>query len=1148
MKKQRNTGSWCPPLPKFDLKMKLTALLVLTALFGLQANNSYSQKTKISLDVKNMSVASVIDEIESTTDYRFVYITKYVDIDRKVSLKVRRERIKKVLGILFDMTDTDYTVEDTQILLTYKDKSEEITTEKKETTILGAQQAEISGKVTDKDGVPLPGASIVEKGTSNGTQTDFDGNFSLELVGEDPVLVISYIGFAAKEVQVNGQNTINVTLLADTANLDEVVVIGYGTVKKSDLTGAVASVSQKEIQDVPVASIDQSIQGRAAGVTVTQTSGAPGAGISIRIRGGNSISGGNEPLYVIDGIPVYSNNNLFQPGDGSFNVGEGQNALATLNPGDIESIEILKDASATAIYGSRGSNGVVIITTKKGEAGKPKFSFNTYTGFQEVSRTLDLLVGSEHLAFKNEQLVNLGIPVRYGVPDGRFPMPLDEYGATDWQDEIFRTAVITNHQLSVSGGSENSKYFISGSYFDQEGTIINSGFKRYSLRINMDNKLSDRMTLTNSLSLSRSQNNPTIDAGGEGVLTNALRFTPALPVFDEDGNYSINVGPGSGLSQMVNPVQLARETINEIETDRVLANFALDYELVNNLKLRVSVGGDIVSSQRRLFFPNNFEYATLAVNENGSAVSSFTRSTNLLNENTLSYKYEINPDNVFDFLAGITFQSQEIEISTAQTNDFVTNVNGPDNLSVGASPQPTITQREKWGLNSYLARVNYNHKNKYLLTLSGRLDGSSRFGENNKYGFFPSAAFAWRVSEESFFGESETFSSLKFRASYGITGNQEIGLYQSLARLGTLRTVFDNGANTPIGVFPQNVANPDLRWEKTAQFNVGLDMSFFKNRVQLSADYYNKKTEDLLVAIELPATSGASSALSNIGSLRNEGLEFTLNTRILDGEFSWQASGNLAWNRNEVLDIGVNDDIILSADGIGSSNIITRGESVASFYGLVWDGVWQDQAEIDASGIAPNANPGDWKFKDVNGDGVFNEADDRTIIGDGLPDLVYGFTNDFSWKGLDLSIFFQGVSGNEILNLNRRSLEDGQPNFNMLTTVRNRWTVDNPSNTNVRMAARHPNTASTFLIEDGSFLRLRNVTLGYNIPMKSERLKSFISSARIYVTGQNLWTITDYRGFDPEVNSEGQDNVLSGIDYGTYPKAVSYILGIDVSF
>ncbi|AYQ35625.1 TonB-dependent receptor [Runella sp. SP2] len=993
----------------------------------------------------------------------------------------------------------------------------------------------LKGKVTDAEkGDALPGVSVLIKGTTKGTTTNVNGEYSLPIPDNGAVLVFSFVGYEPQEMAIGNQTQLNIALKADIKALSEVVVVGYGQVKKSDLTGSVATVAVEEIKKVAVTSLDQALQGRAAGVQITQNSGAPGGSTTIRIRGGNSIQGDNEPLYVIDGIPFKND------GAGS---GASFNVLSTLNPSDIESMSVLKDASSTAIYGSRGANGVVIITTKRGKAGKSTINLESYYGVQQVRKKYDVLNGREYAQFVNDANTN----------EGRAPVytqaQVDAFGeGTDWQNEIFRSAPISNYQLSMSGGDERTQYALSGGYFKQKGIVTNSDFDRYSLRLNLDRKLTNRLKVGNSLTVNRTVTNQSRtdgDLGSAGLVTiAALQFPPILPVYNPDGTYLITSPALSFTAD--NPAALARESQNTTTALRVFGNVFGEYQIMEGLSFKVLLGADAIIQKRDSYLPRSVASGLAQ----GGAASIFNgQSMTWLNENLLSYTKSFGVHNI-SALIGYTQQANRTENNTAASRNFVNDNLNSGNLGAGSVPLVPSSGIGTWGLQSYLARINYGYKDKYLFTASFRADGSSRFGANNRYGYFPSAALAWRVSEEDFLKNARVISDLKLRATYGSTGNQDgIGNYPAYSLLGTQNYIFSNAVSTGIG--PSQIANPDLSWETTTQADLGIDVGFFNNRITLVADLYLKRTKDLLLNVTVPSTSGYSSAIQNLGKVENKGIEFSLSSRNIDKAFKWNTDFNFATNRNTVLDIGGAPQIFAGqvaniAQNV-NSGVIRVGEPLGSFYGYVTNGLYQTTDELAALSDPQARKPGDRKYADLNGDKKIDD-NDRTIIGRAQPKFLGGISNSFSYKGFELTLFLQGVYGNNILNANRFELEYLNGTNNQNQDMLNRWTPTN-TNTDIPRASttRPANRISSRQIEDGSYLRLKNAQLAYNLPasvIKALNIQSF----RVYVTAQNYLTWTKYSGYDPEVNRFGQDSRSQGFDYSSYPAAKTLLLGINVGF
>ena len=1002
---------------------------------------------------------------------------------------------------------------------------------------LYCQQRTITGTVTDSfDGSTLPGVTIHVKGTNTGTTTDVDGKYTISIDDSVKILEFSFVGMQTERREIGKSLVINIRMESDNINLDEIVVIGYGAVKKSDLTGSVASVDMEKLDRIPANSLDQKMQGRVSGVQVTSLSGQPGGATSVKIRGGNSIMAGNEPLYVIDGILMESQQNFSWIGS------PAENGLSSINPNDIESMEILKDASATAIYGARGANGVVIITTKKGKSGKDKISFGAYWGLQKKASSVDVMNAAQFAKLYDEAGYNAN-PDTYNP---LYPNPDSLGEGTDWQSEIFRDAPVQNYQLSFAGGNERTQYALSTDYFVQDGIIQGSDFTRLSFRVSVDHKVNKKLKIGSSISYTKTQNNTvsTDTPGGffPGVVNTSLTFNPTLPVFDTDGNYTLT-DPNAD-AWLDNPVAVTQIVDAVSNINRIIGNAYLEWEIIEGLKFRSSLAADIYFQTQDMYTPRTVYSGSF---NDGQARYANMNMQTILTENTLSYDKTFNTIHRLNLVGGFTFQKNTnrsfIEIATKFPNDIL----GYYGIEYAENMPSIFTGFAESAIASYLGRVNYNLKEKYLFTITGRIDGSSRFGKNNRYAFFPSAAFAWRLIQEDFIKQTGIFSDLKLRLSYGRSGNDRISDYAYIRTIAGTDYYF-NGGYPASGFAPNTPGNDNLKWETTNQFDVGIDMGFIKSRIVFTADYYYKKTSDLLYNSELPFTTGYVAHLENIGSMRNSGFEFTMRTANLVNAFKWNTDFNISFNENRILDLG-GESMYVSNDTyklkIGSWAVIQEGEQMGSFYGLEADGIWQLDEVEDAS--IYGSEPGDFKYIDQNNDGVI-DADDRKIIGHALPKFFWGMNNTFSLGNLSLDIFIQGQHGNQILNSNRFELESGNGLSNASIDMLNRWTPENPSNEYPR-ANRNADYLhmSDRYLEDGSYVRIKIISLSYNLPSKwMSAIK--IDNARIYVTGENLFTFTDYTGFDPEVNRFGFDNTRMGYDYGGYPSSKTYIIGLNINF
>ncbi|MCL7764860.1 TonB-dependent receptor [Polaribacter sp. Z014] len=983
----------------------------------------------------------------------------------------------------------------------------------------------VTGSVTSKvDQQPILGANIIIAGTTTGTSTDFDGNYQLKVKSGD-VLQFSYVGFASKSVTFTNQKTINVALDEDASLLEEIVVVGYGARKKSDITGSVSSVTADELNAFPVLDAAQAMQGRAAGVVVQSNNGGePGAPISIKIRGNTSIGASSDPLIVVDGF-----------------IGA---SMPQAN--DIKSLEILKDASATAIYGSRGSNGVIMVTTKKGRNGKMVVEFNSTFAVQTTANRLDLLNADEFATY--QKIID--------------PLYTQGTADTDWQDLIYTTGATQNHQFSFSGGSDKINFYASGNYFKQDGIIVNSGFEKMTFLSNIDAQISDKLKLGMNLFGSRgtkngvaTQSDGSVTVGGDDVISLAMRFAPDLGVTDSQGVFTTNsVG-----DPVDNPYAVATERQDETKTDNFRINFYGNYDILENLAFKSTFGLSTKNATRGIYQPSSL--IITASNEGGKASLANTRTTNFLNENYLTYKKEIGKGDL-TLLAGISYQKNVAEYFRAAGNGFIS-----DSFSYYALDKATTLLQpdsylQEYEIQSQFGRVNYDYDDKYLITATVRRDGASNFAANHKYAIFPSAALGWKVSNENFLKENETISNLKLRASYGITGNPSIPPYGSLAKLSSLYA--SSNGQTVNAISTDQAANPDLKWESSYQTNLGVDLGLVNNRIKLSLDYYNIDTKDLILTnAGIPEIFGNTNtaSLANLGEINNSGIEIALNTRnISNDNFSWNTDFNLSANKNKVIKLVKGADVFnngapsyLSSSGTTRTNVLREGEEVGLFYGYDYAGVYQGGALPEGTAVTAGSVAGDPLFRDVEADGVIN-AEDRTIIGNPNADFTFGITNNFSYKNFDLSIFFQGSQGGEIFNMTNVVLYNGDANTTR-DNLNNAWTPTN-TDTNIPRIGNNSNREfSSRFVEDGSYIRLKNIALGYNFP--SEVIENLgIDNLRLSVSAQNLLTITDYSGLDPEVNYAGSSsgnanqsaNTVSGFDFGNYPTVKSVNFSLNIKF
>lgn len=996
-------------------------------------------------------------------------------------------------------------------------------------------QSVISGKVIDSDNTELIGVSIQVKGLNQGVTTDSKGSYKIT-VPLNSTLVFSYVGYQAKEVVVGNQTLINIVLENSDNNLNEVVVMGYGTVKKSDLTASVSSIKGDVIKEFPVTSIDQALQGRVAGVQITQSSAAPGGGLSVRVRGSNSILSGSEPLYVIDGLPIYPDNSAIGTGGNR----QAASALAMLNPNDIESIEVLKDASGTSIYGSRGANGVVMITTKRGKSGNTKVSYDGSYSVQSMARPIEVLRADDYMRYINTLEVSQGGKERYNSSQ------ISAAGAgTNWLDEITRTGGIQSHQLSFTGGTKNTRYSVSGNYLGNEGIIKNTDFRRFGARVNLDNDfLKDRATLSNSWSFTNtiSNNVPTDRGGPGGIIITALGLDPTVSVFDQAGQYNY---PSYDGRFSINPLAEAMEGIDKDNTNRLLGTTAITFKIIDGLTFKTSLGLDIVNANRTSFYNKS----TRLGRQNDRELGKFSRNVNnIIFENVFNYNKTIAKNHNIGVTLGHSSQRETNTFMGVNTWGLPSDDVNSLNLQNGAKPQIPFSGRQQWALESLIGRVNYSAFDKYLLTLTVRRDGSSRFGPNNKWATFPSAAVGWKIVNEDFFqksGLSKIFSDLKLRASYGITGNSNIPPYQSVSGLRTFNYVL--GDQLAAGYAASNIPNADLKWESTAMTDIGLNATLLNGKLDVSADWFSTKTTDLLLYVSIAQSTGFSTILLNSGSLTNKGMDFEVNYKLLSKkDLKLDIGGNISFVRNKILDLGTSTPYFAGSPsghlGIDGS-WVEAGNPIGVWRGFEYVGLFG----TDAEAASYSAKAGYPKYTDVNNDGKYT-SDDYKIIGNPNPKFTFGVNSTLKYKNFDLGIFVRGVQGNQVRNLQQSEMADGVQKINQIGNIlTDSYSANNTSASRPIIDGRRDFISfrkSSFFIQDGSFIRLQNVSIGYNLPIKT----NYFNSARVSLSGQNLFLITKYTGFDPEVNNGGQSNLNRGDDYDAYPRAKTFTLGLNLGF
>lgn len=1178
----------CHDLMLSIMKISVTqfAIALLFSSFAF-SNGSAAQgvlDSEVTIKVENIRLKNALGKLEKLTGTKFAYSPDIVHDLKKVTVSADKQKLGDVLSNLLNPMGVSYEVIAGRISL-FKTPTDLNATTAQDFEY--SDLVDVSGTVTDESGVPLPGVNIFIKGTTIGTTTDVAGRYSLNIEEPDAILVFSFIGFEMQEVSVDNRTEINVTLKQDVRALEEVVVVGYGTQRKSDLTGSVGTVKAEEIQQRQAPTVSQALAGRVPGVAVTVNSGRPGGQSNVRIRGFSSISTSNNPLYVIDGVimPVGTQT------DGSYSL---NNAIDNINPSDIASIEILKDASATAIYGARGANGVIIITTKRGSTTGGTVSYDMQLSVPTIGpNRVEMLNAQEFLDVEQLGWDNIKVydPAGWdpnGGPNGTGSHssgrqdPQDARAAltdigvyslfdangnplydTDWLEASTQNKLSQNHQLSFTGGNADNSYGIYLGYRDDNGLLLNSYLTRYSARFVMDSQIKPWLKAGGSLSYNKQAEN-IVDYGTGGLntvrmITEAL---PILPVQYPNGVYSHNKNYSASIEGGQNPVdQILKNTYN-LNSQNLLGNLYVNITLAEGLELRSTVGVNILDRDRHRYngrpAPQTPTYVNTA-NERGTARVRSDQETLWSFENYLTYNKQFADIHSLTAMVGTSLQETDIYFFQASSRNFISdffqtnNIGGAQDFAVDSPP--VSSGKSRFAFNSYFGRVNYGLRDKYLLTVTGRVDGSSKFGESNKYAFFPSAALAWRVSEEPFLSGNSIISNLKLRASYGLTGNSEIATYSSLPTLRVSTGVINNAR--VLGVATNRLGNEDLKWEKTAQSDIGVELGLFDNRIAIEADFYYRKTTDMLLSAPLPVTSGYSTITRNVGSMENKGFEFALNTEnVIATNFSWTSSFNIALNRNKVLKLANPAPIF----GVGNPNftnqtgVIMEGQPVGSFWGLVRLGTWgTDEADEAAEfgvntyrGTGKQLLPGDVKYLDVNGDHAINDLD-RMIIGNGNPDFYGSFMNNFTFGAFDVLLDLQYSYGNDVLNMTKHSGEDRTGLANSFKSVLGAWTPENQDSDIAAIRdskAGYVSNVDTHWVEDGSFLRGRNLVVGYTLPVTlTERLK--LGRARVYASVQNFFLLTDFSGNDPEVSTY-TNPFAQGQTFFDYPKPTTYMFGLSV--
>ena len=1015
-------------------------------------------------------------------------------------------------------------------------------------------QKNVTGKVVDEKGESLPGVNILVKGSSTGCITDVDGKFSLQVENLKQILSFSFIGYKSVEEPLNNRSELNIILFPDVALLDEVVTVGYNVVRKRDLTGSVGQVKSDDLAKSPVTNYDQALAGRVAGVQVSASDGTPGQGLNIVIRGGNSIIGNNSPLYVVDGIPLEN----FDP--------------ASISTSDIKDFDVLKDASATAIYGSRGANGVIIITTKKGgEDGKTIVTLGASLGVQRIPSRMEVMSPYDYVLYEQEVAYLKGAADIASFNEHWIDPELYRgVKGTSWQDKIFRNGVVQNYNLSLSGGDKKTNLYFSTDYMDQKGTLLNTGFKKINNNLKVNHRINQKVQVGGYMTYSFIKR-AGLDISGSNrhsVILDAVTFRPVSPIVDDgrDGGINYDDNPND---LRFNPVKTLNNTDYTRRQDVVRANGFMNYDLNKKLRLKLSVTYQADNRKETVFYNKDTYQGTKGPDGINGGLTD-RRSQSLSTSNTLTYKTKFAVDHDFTALAGFEAQANNSDYFNAKNSRFPIDDFGVDKIELGTVPLIPVSGASSNRLASFFGNINYGFKDRYLLTFNLRADGSSKFKSANRWGYFPSAAFAWRLIEEDFVKNLNLFSNLKLRAGYGVTGNNRVGDFDAFSLLDTdSYSGYVLGNKYMAGVYHSNLAAKDLKWESTAQINGGIDMAFLNNRITVVADVYRKNTKDLLLYAELTPSVGYNQMYRNVGEVQNQGVELSINTVNIDGEqFKWMSSFNISFNRNKTIALSSGQDAMYTNPDWYQTHTeyqyITRvGEPVGLFYGLKANGVYQMEdfdfvngSYVLKAGLPNNGArvaPGSAKFHDLNNDGTINEKD-RTVIGSAQPKHFGGFTNDFKFKNFDCQVFLQWSFGNEILNANRVWMENptNVTGFNYLASVADRWQSNNPSNNihgiyfgGVYGNPPKGNYVSDQYVEDGSYLRLKTVSVGYSLGRKMlNRLK--LKGLRVYMAGQNLYTFTNYSGYDPEVSVGKYGALTPGLDYSAYPTSMTIMGGIEI--
>jgi TonB-linked SusC/RagA family outer membrane protein len=1121
-------------------------LMLALSLSPVRAGGNFLSE-KVHLKVDNVTLKDALKEIERQSTFTFLYNDALIDVNQTISYSSKEQTVKELLDQILDKRGISYTIIENQIVLTKAAKMQE-------------GKKTISGKITDSDNKQgLPGVQILEKGTSNGSISDVDGNFTLT-VSENAYIVISYLGYVTEEYEVKTRSDFNISLVPDIINLEDVVVIGYGTIKKSDVTGAVASISAEQLQQSAVSGVDQALQGRTAGVSVTANSGSPGTAPTVRIRGVGTVNN-PDPFFVVDGMPMTASE------------------VGSLNPGDIERTEILKDASAAAIYGSRAANGVVLITTKRGKAGSSSISFDAYVGTQSLAKKYELLNAQDYVKVRNAA----------GIATDSVNVQ-----NTDWQDEIFRAAKVQNYQLTFLGGTDKFQYALIGDYYNQEGILKGSNYEKYSFRLNTSSDIKKWLKVSENISYNYIKRDvlPEQDEYLSAVVS-AIGIDPTTPVYlaDQTNVDKYSIYSAAVHSNVSNPVGIIERNYNKINSSKLLGNVSFDLKPVEWLTWRTTLGTQITLDKEQNYVPKYYEAPALFTTNNQLINADVNKRSNLI-ENTLTFNKKIANKHDLTVLVGYTRQSDDLKFVVSSLSGVpedknlwytqnvsidsavIRDVSIDDPSNPGKKIYPGLNNSVMYpvhypyeaSLVSYLGRLLYTYDNKVDVNLSIRRDGSSRFGSNKRWGIFPSMALGLKLTEFGFMKDIPLISFLKIRYGWGQLGNQEVGDYRTFTNITSgLDYSYGpaSGMRTHNGGAPTSAKNEDVHWEAVTMTNLGLDVNMFENKLNMNFDLFKRTTSGMLVEAPIPTVTGViTPPLQNKGKIENKGLEINASYKAKMGDFSYEIGGNVAFIKNNVLELGEEDDYILSGKfrATDFANRTAVGQPIASFYGYVTDGYWQTQEEVDAANAAAkrvsgdpkkyydtrDIKPGDIKMKDLNGDSLIT-ADDRTFIGNPSPNFTYGINISLKYKIFDLTIFGQGVSGNKIFQGLIYYNESPVGDYSMDPQMLDYWTPQNPNASVPRLNNLKDNSRfSTRYIKDGSFFRVKNVQVGVNLPADiCQKIK--VEKVRVYLAAQNLLTFSKYSGFDPEIGT-GLNTLDIGIDRGFYPISRSYMVGINFTF